>query len=90
MLLNLKSLVTTSSIYYKQFSKIITYLLNNILKPNNNKFLNLAHKHILNCNSCIYIDMAEKFPRFEITRKVIRGKEIKYFGPFATSGKATI
>jgi excinuclease ABC subunit C len=38
----------------------------------------------------IYIDMAEKFPRFEITRKVIRGKEIKYFGPFATGGRAIL
>jgi excinuclease ABC subunit C len=38
----------------------------------------------------IYIDMAEKFPRFEITRKVIRGKEIKYYGPFATGGRAIL
>lgn len=35
----------------------------------------------------IYIDMAEDFPRFEITRKVIKGKAIKYYGPFATGGR---
>lgn len=31
----------------------------------------------------IYIDLNEDFPRFEITRKVISGKNIKYFGPFS-------
>ncbi len=35
----------------------------------------------------IYIDMAEDFPRFEITRKVIKGRDIKYYGPFATGGR---
>ncbi len=33
----------------------------------------------------IFIDLNEKFPRFEITRRVIKGKNIKYFGPFSTS-----
>jgi excinuclease ABC subunit C len=33
----------------------------------------------------IFIDLNEDFPRFEITRKVIKGKNIKYFGPFSTS-----
>ncbi|MCH9812414.1 MAG: excinuclease ABC subunit UvrC [Epsilonproteobacteria bacterium] len=33
----------------------------------------------------IYIDLSEDFPRFEITRRVIKGKHIKYFGPFSTS-----
>lgn len=31
----------------------------------------------------IYIDLDQSFPRFEITRKVIIGKSIKYFGPFS-------
>jgi excinuclease ABC subunit C len=35
----------------------------------------------------IYIDLKEEFPRFEITRKVIKGKNIKYFGPFSTSAR---
>ncbi len=33
----------------------------------------------------IFIDLNEDFPRFEITRRVIKGKNIKYFGPFSTS-----
>jgi len=33
----------------------------------------------------IFIDLNEDFPRFEITRKVVKGKNIKYFGPFSTS-----
>jgi len=35
----------------------------------------------------IYIDLDLEFPRFEITRKVIKGAKIKYFGPFATGGR---
>ncbi|WP_200763604.1 excinuclease ABC subunit UvrC [Nitrosophilus alvini] len=35
----------------------------------------------------IYINMSEEFPRFEITRKVIKGKNIKYFGPLSTAAK---
>jgi excinuclease ABC subunit C len=35
----------------------------------------------------IYIDLNSDFPRFEITRKIIKGKNIKFFGPFATGGK---
>jgi excinuclease ABC subunit C len=33
----------------------------------------------------IFINLNEEFPRFEITRRVIKGKNIKYFGPFSTS-----
>ncbi|HIP59475.1 MAG TPA: excinuclease ABC subunit UvrC [Campylobacterales bacterium] len=33
----------------------------------------------------IFIDLNEDFPRFEITRRVVKGKNIKYFGPFSTS-----
>ncbi len=35
----------------------------------------------------IYVDLSEDFPRLEITRKVIRGKKIKYFGPFSQSAR---
>ncbi|MDR2905656.1 MAG: excinuclease ABC subunit UvrC [Helicobacteraceae bacterium] len=35
----------------------------------------------------IYINFTEEFPRFEITRKVISEKNIKYFGPFAGSAR---
>jgi len=34
----------------------------------------------------IYIDLDEKFPRFDITRKVIKGN-IKYFGPFSSGAR---
>ncbi|MBN2722241.1 MAG: GIY-YIG nuclease family protein, partial [Campylobacterales bacterium] len=30
----------------------------------------------------ICIDESEPFPRFEITRKIIKGKNITYYGPF--------
>ncbi len=35
----------------------------------------------------IYIDESESFPRFEITRKIIKGKKISYYGPFPNGGK---
>lgn len=35
----------------------------------------------------IYIDLSVDFPRFEITRKIIKGKDIRYFGPFTTGGR---
>jgi excinuclease ABC subunit C len=35
----------------------------------------------------IYIDLSEDFPRFEITRKVKKGKNIKYFGPYSSSAR---
>ncbi|PHS41689.1 MAG: excinuclease ABC subunit C [Sulfurovum sp.] len=38
----------------------------------------------------IYIDETVDYPRFEITRKVIKGKNITYYGPFPTGGKALI
>ena len=38
----------------------------------------------------IYLDRSEDFPRFELTRKVIRGKKIRYFGPFPTGGRALL
>ena len=35
----------------------------------------------------IYIDLNEDFPRFEITRKVVKGSKIKYFGPFSLGAR---
>jgi excinuclease ABC subunit C len=35
----------------------------------------------------IYVDLDEDFPRFEITRKVVKGKNIKYFGPYSQSAR---
>jgi len=35
----------------------------------------------------IYVDLEEDFPRLEITRKVIKGKKIKYFGPYSQSAR---
>ncbi|MCJ7764335.1 MAG: excinuclease ABC subunit UvrC, partial [Thiovulaceae bacterium] len=35
----------------------------------------------------IYIDTGEPFPRFEITRKVIKGSNIKYFGPYSVGAR---
>lgn len=38
----------------------------------------------------IYIDESQDFPRFELTRKVIKGKQIRYYGPFPTGGRALL
>ncbi len=38
----------------------------------------------------IYIDESQDFPRFEITRKVVKGKNISYYGPFPNGGKALL
>ena len=38
----------------------------------------------------IYIDESVEYPRFEITRKVIKGKNITYYGPFPSGGKALL
>ncbi|MEA2110461.1 MAG: excinuclease ABC subunit UvrC [Campylobacterota bacterium] len=35
----------------------------------------------------IYIDKSEEFPRFEITRRVIKGKNINYFGPYSIAAR---
>ncbi|MGB5868197.1 MAG: excinuclease ABC subunit UvrC [Arcobacteraceae bacterium] len=35
----------------------------------------------------IYMDTNDEFPRLDITRKVIKSKSIKYFGPFSTGSK---
>ena len=36
------------------------------------------------------MNLDEKFPRLEITRKVIKGKNIKYFGPFSSGAGAIL
>ena len=38
----------------------------------------------------IAINLAEAFPRFEVTRKVVHDKNIIYFGPLSSSAKALI
>ena len=38
----------------------------------------------------IYIDESTPFPRFEITRKVVKGRQITYYGPFPTGGRALL
>lgn len=38
----------------------------------------------------IYLDESQPFPRFEITRKVVKGKHITYYGPFPTGGRALL
>ena len=38
----------------------------------------------------IYIDESKEYPRFEITRKVVKGKNISYYGPFPTGGRALL
>lgn len=35
----------------------------------------------------IYMDLSEDFPRPAVTRKIIKGKDIKYFGPFYKGAK---
>jgi len=38
----------------------------------------------------IYLDESEPYPRFEITRKVVKGKNITYYGPFPSGGRALL
>jgi len=38
----------------------------------------------------IYIDESQAFPRFELTRKIIKGKNISYYGPFPNGGKVLL
>lgn len=35
----------------------------------------------------IYIDNSQKYPRFEITRKIIKSSDIKYYGPFSVGAR---
>lgn len=38
----------------------------------------------------IYIDESVDYPRFEITRKIVKGKAISYYGPFPTGGRTLL
>ncbi len=38
----------------------------------------------------IYIDEGQKFPRFEITRRVVKGSKVKYYGPFPGGARALL
>ena len=38
----------------------------------------------------LYLDESAPFPRFELTRKVVRGKKIRYYGPFPSGGRALL
>jgi excinuclease ABC subunit C len=38
----------------------------------------------------IYIDFSKPYPRFDITRKIIKGKNIRYFGPFTSGARALL
>ena len=35
----------------------------------------------------IYIDNSQKYPRYEITRKVIKSSDITYFGPYSVGAR---
>ncbi|EQB39648.1 excinuclease ABC subunit C [Sulfurimonas hongkongensis] len=35
----------------------------------------------------IYIDTSQKYPRFEITRKIIKDRDIVYFGPYSVGAR---
>lgn len=35
----------------------------------------------------LYVDMDDPYPRFELTRKIVRGKSIRYFGPFSVGAR---
>lgn len=35
----------------------------------------------------IFVDFGQKYPRFEITRKILNGKNVKYFGPFVSGSR---
>lgn len=35
----------------------------------------------------IYIDTSQKYPRFDITRKIIKAEEITYFGPYSVGAR---
>ena len=35
----------------------------------------------------IYVDNADEFPRFEITRKIIKSKDISYYGPYSVGAR---
>jgi len=38
----------------------------------------------------LYLDEGEEFPRFELTRRVVRGQRVRYYGPFPTGARALL
>ncbi len=38
----------------------------------------------------IYIDESQDFPRFDITRRVVKSPKVKYYGPFPSGAKALL
>ncbi|WP_456431507.1 excinuclease ABC subunit UvrC [Nitratifractor sp.] len=38
----------------------------------------------------LYLDEAAPYPRFELTRKVVQGKKIRYYGPFPSGARALL
>jgi len=38
----------------------------------------------------LYIDESKTFPRFELTRKIVNGKKIRYYGPFPSGARALL
>ncbi len=38
----------------------------------------------------LYIDLSLPFPRLELTRKVVKGRKVKYFGPFPHGARAIL
>jgi len=95
------SLAPSSQLSYR-ISKMISEVANleYIIVPNENDALILENSLIKQLKPkfnillrddktypYIYIDTTETFPRLEITRKVLKGKGIKYFGPFSTGAK---
>lgn len=35
----------------------------------------------------LYVDMEDKYPRFELTRKILKSKSIRYFGPYSSGAR---
>ena len=35
----------------------------------------------------LYVDLDDPYPRFELTRKIIRGRSVRYFGPFSVGAR---
>ena len=35
----------------------------------------------------LYVDLEEPYPRFELTRKIVKGKGVRYFGPFSVGAR---
>jgi excinuclease ABC subunit C len=77
-----------------------TYDLNYIITPSENDALILENSLIKQLKPkynillrddktypYIYIDTNEDFPRLDITRKILKGSNIKYFGPYSIGAK---